>query len=924
MVASDNHFRPRYGYYEASIKWGDYSGMWSAFWLRSPILGTYLNDPLDDGGEMDVCEHRYMGIYGTNIANIVSDNIHWNGYGSAEQSTGSPNIGSGLATGFHTYSLLWASDSYDFGIDGATAWHTGSDGSPPTPAFGSGAYIILSSQVDDGPDVGTPPWAGYIPSGGYPSGTNQLMVDYFHYYAPTNVLFWSGTNSAYWTNTANWVAGLSPLPTSDLTFSYLMATPSSILGSNYTVDGLIFLGMTNSPTIGGAYTLTLGAGGIDMVAANQNVTLNAPINLAADQTWTIGRNNPGNLLTVNGNLAGTATLTKAGYGQVNLTGANTYSGKTTVTTGILAIQAENNLGATPGTAVADSITLDPAVNISGNNWGLRCQNNSVSLSATRGIYLGANGGAIQCQNGKTLTINGPITGPGAFWAGGGTVGAGIGNILVMNTGNNYSGGTYIFGGTLTLGANNTLPAGTPLWMGTSSSGSGTYLNLNAKSQTIGPLTGTTPPNGPQLTLSGLLTIIQTNNTTFAGLILGAGGSLTLDAASTSTLVLAGTVANTYTGPTTINGGTLEINKASGIASSTPVTVANGGVLKLDFNTALKSTATLNLAGTPSAGTVNLAFSGTQTIGALYFGATQKAAGTWNAVRNSAFTGSGNLSVTTGPASSTAVNLTSGSNPSTYGDSLTFTATVTSNSPGGTVQFKVDGGYAGTPVTLVSGSASLVISTLTISGSPHQITAFYSGDDNNNPSDSSAGPVSVTVNAASSTTALISSPSSWTNGMSIQFTATLTGAGTPTGNVLFYTNGVLLATVGLSGGGTASTSIADLSVSASPITVGASYAAQNNWGASTNYLSQVVYSAVTLSTTNAVLSIINNADGTFTLNCLGTAGAKYYVETSSDLVAPSWTGLADSTNTAAPSGLWSFAVSNAAPAFYRAVAINPAP
>lgn len=221
MVASDNHFRPRYGYYEASINWGDYNGMWSAFWLRSPILGTYLNDPLDDGGELDVCEHRQVGIYGTNIANIVSDNVHWNGYGSQEQSTGSPNVGSGLATGFHTYSLLWSYDSYDFGIDGSTAWHTGSDGSPPTPPFGSGAYIILSSQVDDGSDVGTPPWAGTIPSGGYPTGTNQLLVDYFHYYAPTNVLFWLGGTSAYWTNTANWVANLPPLATSDLTFSCL-------------------------------------------------------------------------------------------------------------------------------------------------------------------------------------------------------------------------------------------------------------------------------------------------------------------------------------------------------------------------------------------------------------------------------------------------------------------------------------------------------------------------------------------------------------------------------------------------------------------------------------------------------------------------------------------------------------------------------
>ncbi|HSU52770.1 MAG TPA: family 16 glycosylhydrolase [Candidatus Dormibacteraeota bacterium] len=687
MVASDNHFRPRYGYYEASIKWGDYSGMWSAFWLRSPILGTYLNDPLDDGGEMDVCEHRYTGIYGTNTADIVSDNIHWNGYGSAEQSTGSPNIGTGLATGFHTYSLLWGYDSYDFGIDGSTAWHTGSDGSPPTPAFGSGAYMILSSQVDDGPDVGTPPWAGTIPSGGYPTGTNQLLVDYFHFYAPTNVLFWTGGTSAYWTNTANWVANMPPLATSDLTFSYLSGALSNILGSDYAVHGLIFLGTTNSASINGINILSLGAGGIDMLAADHNMVLNAPINLAADQTWTMGRNNPGNVLTVNGNLAGTAKLTKAGYGQVNLTGANTsYSGKIIVTTGILAIQTENNLGATPGTAIADSITLDPPVNISGNNWGLRCQNSSVSLSATRGIYLGTKGGAIQCQNGKTLTINGMITGPGGLWAGGGTAGAGIGGITLMNPGNNYSGGTYIFGGNLTLGANNVLPTGTPLWMGTSASGSGTYFNMNGKSQTIGTLTGTAPPNGPQLTLSGALTIQETSPTTFAGVILGAGGSLILDSTSTSTLTL--TAVNTYTGPTTINGGTLALSGAGAIGSSSTIEVARGGAFDVSARSpsfTLGNSQTLKAGGTgASSATIATASGQGLTLGAsspLQFtaydgstvpltiaGAGSLAIGTGNAVTVTTTAhlasgsyklvqiGSGNTAAITGsPASSVTVN-----------------------------------------------------------------------------------------------------------------------------------------------------------------------------------------------------------------------------------------------------------------------------
>jgi hypothetical protein len=58
--------------------------------------------------------------------------------------------------------------------------------------------------------------------------------------------------------------------------------------------------------------------------------------------------------------------------------------------------------------------------------------------------------------------------------------------------------------------------------------------------------------------------------------------------------------------------------------------------------------------------------------------------------------------------------------------------------------------------------------------------------------------------------------------------------------------------------------------------------------------------------------------------LGHARAKFYIETSSDLVASSWTGLVDSTDAATdPDGLSPFAVSNAAPSFFRSVAINPA-
>jgi autotransporter-associated beta strand protein len=335
LIASDNHFRPRYGYYEASMQWGDTNGMCSAFWLRSPNMGTWVADAFVSGGEIDVCEHRYLGETSNYVADIVSDNIHWDGYGSYEQNAGSDNLGSNflgqsfhLATGFHLYGLAWNNNgTFGFYIDGTNMWN-----GTPAPLFGSDSYIIFSAEVNNPP----PAWDGSVPPGGYPSLANsplQLKIDYFHYYAPTNVLFWTGAVSAAWTNPANWVSNMLPAAGCDLTFSYLSSNLNNMVPGNYAIDGLIFLETTNSASIGGANTLTLGAGGIDMVSASENVTLNAPINLAANQTWTVGIQNPGNLLTVNSSLSGSATLTKAGYGTLILSGTNNFSGVLNVDTG---------------------------------------------------------------------------------------------------------------------------------------------------------------------------------------------------------------------------------------------------------------------------------------------------------------------------------------------------------------------------------------------------------------------------------------------------------------------------------------------------------------------------------------------------------------------------------------------------------------
>ena len=169
---------------------------------------------------------------------------------------------------------------------------------------------------------------------------------------------------------------------------------------------------------------------------------------------------------------------------------------------------------------------------------------------------------------------------------------------------------------------------------------------------------------------------------------------------------------------------------------------------------------------------------------------------------------------------TTTALKSSKNPTVYGQSVTFTATVTASSPGsgtpsGSVTFLDGGNPIGTASLDGSGVATLATSSL--STTSHAITATYSGDGNFTTSTSSA--VNQVVNQDKTSTALSSSVNPATIGQSVTFTATVTasspGSGTP-GTVTFDDGTTALATVTLSGG-TASYSSSTLSVGTHSIT-----------------------------------------------------------------------------------------------------------
>ena len=104
---------------------------------------------------------------------------------------------------------------------------------------------------------------------------------------------------------------------------------------------------------------------------------------------------------------------------------------------------------------------------------------------------------------------------------------------------------------------------------------------------------------------------------------------------------------------------------------------------------------------------------------------------------------------------TSTSVGADNNPSVYGQTVTFTATVSAASPGsgtptGTVQFQIDDSDYGSPVSL-NGSGQATITDAALSVGSHSVTAIYSGDGNFTASDDTGSPLSQTVNKASTTT-----------------------------------------------------------------------------------------------------------------------------------------------------------------------------
>ncbi len=392
---------------------------------------------------------------------------------------------------------------------------------------------------------------------------------------------------------ANWNTGNAPALSGDaLIFtgsSWLLPT----LSENRSVASLTFNSAASSFTLGGTgiYTLTASGGIVNSSVSNVQ-TINNNLVFGTTQTWATNAGsmeingniaNGGFLLTIshntgtttiNGIISGTGAFTKSGTGTVVLSGANTYSGLSTLGAGNVVIGSNSALGT--GEIKFNSKLLNLSALAGG--WSLA---NTYTLSQNL-LFSGANSltlsGTGSFSKNRTFTVSGE----GVLTLSGNLSGnkiltkAGSGTLVL--SGNNAIASVTLSAGTLYAGHVNALGTGT-LSLGTASFGSTSALNFaNAltfagNTSFVGSSAITFNGNGA-LTAARTLTFDGSSPVTFNGVISGSGFGITKS--GDGTMVLSGTSANTFSGLTKVTDGQLTLAKTAGLnAIAGALEIGNG-------------------------------------------------------------------------------------------------------------------------------------------------------------------------------------------------------------------------------------------------------------------------------------------------------------------------------------------------------------
>jgi autotransporter-associated beta strand protein len=409
-------------------------------------------------------------------------------------------------------------------------------------------------------------------------------------------------------------------------------------------------------TGGAGSSLTLGAVTVTGAATLNPTTadLIVPSVTGTNLALTLGGTSSGNQVT--GVIAtGTGGLTKSGAGTWTLLGANTYTGVTTVSAGVLSVSSIENIG------VPSNIGAYPTAGAAG-----------LVLS---GGTLRYTGGTKSVDRGLTLSAASTIDVNTASTA------LTLGNCSLGAFALNVTGGA---GSSLTLGAVTVTGAAT--------------LSPTTADLIVPSVTGT----NLALTLGGTSTGSQVT-----GIIATGTGTLTKSGAGTWAL----TGANTYTGATTVSAGVLNVRNATGLGTTAAgTTVSSGAALELQGGITVGAEA-LSIAGTGiSSGGALRNVSGSNTYGGLV---TQTAAS-----RINSDSGTLTLDVAAGNSITGTFNLTlGGAGNITVADPIAITTGTLTKDGSGTLTLSAVNTYSGT-TTVTAGtlkvSGSINSSDVTVS------------------------------------------------------------------------------------------------------------------------------------------------------------------------------------------------------------------
>jgi fibronectin-binding autotransporter adhesin len=336
----------------------------------------------------------------------VNGNLTVNSGGAVSQTVSNQiNTGSTLTMNGGTYNLN----------GNAQTLNTLTGASGATVTVGTGGNLTLSG-------TGTSTYAGALSGAGTitQSGTGELSLNGSSAGFTGNYALTQGITNVSGNNNVLGTAAVAVSGTGNFEVQggLNMANNFTLSTSGASSGNGAIENVSGNNTVSGTVTL---AGNSRLQSDSGTATLSNTVSLGSGATgYTLNVGGPGNT-TISGVIqnGGTAagSLTKDGTGNLTLSGANTFTGSTTVSAGTLTAGAANVLNTTSGVTVSNGATI----NLNNFNQTVANLNNSGALS------FGSTGG-------ETLTLTGTNTLGGTMTGAVGTLTISSGATLTLSAG----------------------------------------------------------------------------------------------------------------------------------------------------------------------------------------------------------------------------------------------------------------------------------------------------------------------------------------------------------------------------------------------------------------------------------------------------------------------------------------------------------